>query len=239
MKSFFLLVLLVAVLSISVWCCMAEDDDRVPCDMPDVWMGDFHTLVMDDNNCFTKMHLGAIRYDYRKQKMRIDYMGKDVTSKMFRKGQDFINGTLLYDFEQKMGYHLHRNNESCTTFKIKSDMMPPSIPDDAEFLGLSMIGGQALENWFVSGNTTKQSKGSDFPWGGFLSFTEDTCLPITFVMFDMDTMKPKYSMSLWNVVPGVIPFSFEVPELCKEAKEDPMIAVEREDMGPLGPQIPF
>jgi len=209
----------------------SADEDRLPCDMPNKWMGSFHSIKIDDNYCLTKGNFGHMRYDFNQKKMRVDYLTKSFKQNDIPMDH-LVKGSLYYCFDEGMAYHYKRTNETCTSFKIQNDMMPPNkIPEDSEFLGLGMIGGQTIESWLLTHNKTKSGSVKEF-----LSFTEDSCLPVSAMTYDAETEKVKWSMQLWNVVPSVPPFSFEIPDICKKAAPQPVI-LKNEKMGPLGPQI--
>lgn len=213
------------------------DDERAPCELHDEFSAEFHSLKMDDKFCLTKMNIGSLRYDYTHQKMRVDYMKKILKSKQFPrfggKKEDFINGTVFYDFAQGKGYHFSRTNETCKSFAIKAKMMPPTIPETADFLGSVMLGAQSVETWHISSDDEGDKKN----WGAIVSLTEGSCLPLSMMAYDADTEKVKYSTQFWNVVPSVLPFSFEMPEICKKENfEDPFLVLEQKDVGLLGAQ---
>jgi hypothetical protein len=212
----------------------SSDEDRMPCDMPNMWMGSFHSLKVDDKYCFSKVSFGHMRYDFNNKKLRVDYMKKILNKKTLSKDDSLIKGSLFYCFDKGMGYHYKRDNETCSSFKIGTDMIPPSIPENSNFMGLSMIGGQTIETWQLSGNDTSKQKS----WGEFIAFTEDSCLPVSVMTYDPETEKVKYSLQLWDVVPSVPPFSFELPDICKKAEPAPFV-LKKEQMGPLGPQMNY
>jgi len=262
------------ILIVGLLCCLwlcgrieCLDEERAPCDMPDVFSGNFHSLKMDDNYCFTKMNLGHLDFDYNHQRMRVDYTKLIFNKKKFNMDvamgkEKMYNGTLWYDFVNGIGYHYRRSNCSCSTFKISTDMMVPNIPDSAEFVGSAMIGGQSIETWHITAEDLLHNKRGgegdrnpiniDKPrdnnncnhygnnkknWGCWMSFSQESCLPLSMMVYNMDTERIKYTMNLYDVVPSVNPFVFEIPEMCKNAEKDPTMEIGRKDMRPLGPEI--
>jgi len=244
--------LLVMVAAFCIGTVYSSDEERAPCDMTDRFMGSFHSLKMDEEYCLTKMNYGSIQYDYRHQKLRVDYMKllskRGQPSPSLPEGhEEYINGTLWYDFGNGVGYHYKRADASCKTFKISSEMMEPSIPDTADFVGLTMIGGQGIETWRISNDTEEKTvlgmdeneRKDKKDWAGYLSFTDDSCLPVSLMAVDTANEKVKYTMQLWDVVPHVLPFFFEMPDMCKNAPVDPLLIIESKHVGPFGPEIIF
>ncbi len=80
-----------------------------------------------------------------------------------------------------------------------------------------MIGGQGIETWRVTSNDTEEKtvlgmdenerKDNKTDWAGYLSFTDDSCLPVSLMAVDTSTEKVRYTMQLWDVVPHVLPVS--------------------------------
>jgi len=212
------------------------DDERAPCELHDEFSADFHSLKMDEKFCLTKVNIGSLRYDYTHQKMRVDYMKKILQPKKFERfanKEDFVNGTIFYDFTQGKGYHYSRDNETCKSFALKAKMTPPTIPETADFLGSSMIGSQSIETWHISSDDGgKKGKKN---WAAVVSLTEGSCFPLSIMVYDKDAETVKYSTQFWNVVPSVLPFSFELPQICKQEEiEDPFLALDEKDLGLLG-----
>jgi len=202
---------------------------------PKKWQGNFHTIAAMDH-CVQKMNFGTITADFEHGRMKVDY------SKYKTEDESHVNGTVLYYFDQGFGFHLNRTGGTCKSFKVPK-FPQPHIPKNAKFHGQSLIGSQSIHTWEID-----MKKGTSGGAKVLASITQGTCFPVSVAYMNKggdDKESVFYMQSYWNVVPSVVPFTFEVPHLCKQHLlfDKPLIHtledVSEEDFHVFGPMAVY
>jgi len=203
---FFLLVVAVAVLGQS------------PCSMPNQFTTGV-TQVVVENTWFTS-NIQTLYFDYPNQQMRVDQTATV--------GGSSYAFTSWFDYNKGILYFYNRDSEECTSSPLSGGLSDMQIPANSEYLGTTLIGTQAVDNWLSPDNNGRGMY-------SYVGLTNPTCWPVNQIALNDSTNQPLYTFNMWNFVPQLPPFYFDIPSGCMNAR----VAASTDVATKLRPKFPF
>jgi len=172
-----------------------------PCDIPPQFMCRIQQVYHDGNNCDVATFAGELYFDYPNQQLRID---ESATIYDYS-----ITESVYLDYDNEIAYYYDRTDDYCTYDELTGELNQPEIPFDATYEGTYLIGSQGIDVWVTP---------DDEETVEVLGVTENSCYPVIDTIVNTTTNYPIVAQTIWNVLPELPPFYFDIPDACKTAK---------------------
>jgi len=184
----------------------ASGNDRCSV-MPAQMSAGYAEVVSNSKLCVEMTAVGQLYLDFNRQQARADLIGESM-------GSDFNVSTWLMYKTQKM-YTLDRDSGKCYEAPFMIPLGSNVIPSNAKYLNSFFIGSQEFDSYYVPNYS-----GSQFDVE--MSVTSGSCLLVSSVVSSTNSSQPTVLESLWNIVPQVPQYIFDMPSACSSSESHRM-----------------
>jgi len=175
-----------------------HSSEKTPCILSTQYVCDMMKFEISSDNQIENYMLGQIYYNWDDKQIRFD-------SRLWHNESDQY--TFWMDYNKDVGYAYNRVDHECYEFTPNKTLYEPQIPKDAIWEGTRVIGSQSIDSWMF-----KDDEEEDLFM--LLGVTPETCIPTSFTIIDSSEHRPVYISELWNYLPELPPFYFDLPTEC-------------------------
>jgi len=174
--------------------------------LPEQLSGGFSQLIFSPTECVTLKDIGMIYLDFTSMWSRVDL--STLSDGQPGKISSWIN------YKTQIMYILDRISNECTTMPFTGPMGSPNLPNNAVYTGSGFFGTQEVDTYWVPGPSPYQNYGAEY------TVTTGTCFPLSSTIMNITSGMPNIFVveSLWNVVPTVPEYIFDLPPACTSSK---------------------
>eukprot|EP01119_Soliformovum_irregulare_P001632 TRINITY_DN11363_c0_g1_i1.p1 TRINITY_DN11363_c0_g1~~TRINITY_DN11363_c0_g1_i1.p1 ORF type:complete len:243 (+),score=49.21 TRINITY_DN11363_c0_g1_i1:101-730(+) len=172
--------------------------DRKPCQLPSQYSVEFVKYRISPDHVIQDYTRGIKYIDSEAKKMRFDRASSNESSQY----------TTWIDFGNQQGWAFDRATKMCHTFVPEWKWHGNGFPEDTQLAGQRFVAGVSVDTWAFA----SKSKSDLMMLAGL---TTDTCIPVNFVIIDKKQHQPVLISEMWNYVPNLPPFSFDLPTECQ------------------------
>jgi len=194
--------LFITLATLSFFCLAKSHKDKIPCALSSQYVCEMNRYKLSSDYKVENYMIGQLYVDYDDKQMRFDRRSKL---------DKCLEYSIWVDFNNENGFAFDRNNHECYTFNNEMKLHDNKFPKDSKLIGTRIIGSQAVDTWKIK---TKE-KDDVFM---LVEVTPDNCFPTSFKLINTTEHKPVILAEIWNYLPKLPPFAFDLPTECEKLK---------------------